>query len=80
MKGVPCCAEEVHTPTVEEMQELGFTDPAQCPICVQYLKQDSILEALLELFDQITMAPGPGPMPDVVRSSHSPHLPTGVRS
>ena len=77
MKGVPCCAEEVHTPTVEEMQELGFTDPAQCPICVQYLKQDSILEALLELSDQIMMAPAPGPMPDVVRPFHPSTCPLG---
>ena len=58
---------------------MGFTDPAQCPICVQYLKQDSILEALLELSDQIATAPVPGPMPDAVCSIHQSSCPLASR-
>lgn len=63
-----CCAELDDTPAVEDMQEFGFTDPAQCPACVQYLKKESILDALLELSDQIMMAPAPAPTPDAVSS------------
>ncbi len=61
-------------PTVEDMQEFGFTDPAQCPACVQYLKKNFMLNALLELSDQMMMAPAPAPTPDAVRFSAIIHL------
>lgn len=61
---------EAYTPPEQDLQDMGITDPLQCPNCVGYLKQNHLFDALYELADQIMMAPAPGPMPDQVISSH----------
>ena len=57
---------EAYTPPEQDLQDLGVTDPLQCPNCVGYLKQNHLFDAVYELSDQMMMAPAPGPMPDQV--------------
>ena len=51
---------ESFLPSGEELYDLGIaTDPADYPKCLNYLRENHILSALLALSDQYAMVPAP---------------------
>ena len=59
-----------YQPEPADLLDMGISNPAACPKCVAYLVQDHILQSLLGLYDEINLAPGPGPMPTQVVVIH----------
>ncbi len=55
-----------YQPSPADLLDLGFSNPAACPNCAAYLVQEHILQSLLGLYNQVMLAPGPGPMPSQV--------------